>query len=208
MALTTLAAIKIALDIDDSSEDELLNQLWAEAEAGAIAYMGRGIESATFTNEYYNGTNRERLYLRTPVCTAASDIRVDANGYAGQNSDSFDAATQLTAGTDFFVESLEESESNRSCLIRIGGVWTRGVGNVRATYTAGYSTVPAEIPQAIHSLVARMREDSERGRPVMSERLGNYSYQLLSGGLSGGVSEGGILMSATAILDTYRLRSI
>lgn len=58
--------------------------------------------------------------------------------------------------------------------------WPRGHGNIKITYTAGYSTVPKDLVHATDMYAIWLYNTRERGRAVSSESLGSYSYSLMS----------------------------
>ncbi len=192
MALTTLADLKTYLGISDTSEDSLLNLLIADADAAILGYIGRTIEQATLT-EYYSGDASQMLVLKQRPVTAVTSVHVDDSGYAGQGSGAFASATEWTAGTDFYIRTEVENESNTGELVAIKGPgtftadhqpktwgeWPDGTGNVKVIYVAGYATVPSDIAGACRILVAWMRASRDNGMPVKSEKLGSYSYTLL-----------------------------
>ena len=192
MALTTLADLKTYLGITDTSEDDLLNLLIADADAAILGYIGRTIESATLT-EYYSGDGTQMLVLQQRPVTAVTSANVDDGGYAGQASGAFPVATAWTAGEDFFIRTVVENESNTGELVaikgpgtftgdrepRTWGEWPLGTGNIKVVYTAGYATVPSDLAGACRILAAWMRASRENGMPVKSEKLGAYSYTLL-----------------------------
>jgi len=192
VALTTLADLKTYLGITDSSEDDLLNLLIADADAAILGYLDRAIEQATLT-EYYSGDGTTNLLLQQRPVTAITSVHVDSAAYAGQASGAVDSTTEWTAGEDFYAQSVVENESNPGNIIAIKGPgtftgdgdrqtwgeWPRGTGNIKVIYTAGYSTVPGDLAAACRILVAWMRSSRENGMPVKSEKLGSYSYTLL-----------------------------
>lgn len=205
MALTDLRLFYLHAGISNSTnaEDSQYRQWIAEAEAGVKTFLrGRNLARTTYTNEYYDGPGRQTLILRQRPVTSVSDVRVDQNGRSGQASGAFSSNSVWTAGTDYFVRRQTEDEANPGELIAVRfGLWPRGIGNIRVTYVAGYQNqnMPKDVQLAVHLLVSRIAEDAEHGRPVMSERLGSYSYTLLAG-----KNEGSEMASAAAMLMRYR----
>lgn len=203
MPLTNLTRVKLHLGITDNGEDALLQQLMSEAEAAVKLFTRRRLDQHTITNEYYDGPGRQVLILNQRPVTSVVDVRVDANGMSGQSATGFDSNSVWTQGVDFYARRLTEDEKNPGELIAAGSewgsVWPEGIGNIRVSYVAGYSTIPEDVQYAVHSLIARMREDQEHGRPVISETLGSYSYSLLSG-----KAEGQEMTSARSALLKYR----
>lgn len=198
MPLTNLVRLKIHLGITGGSEDAALTQWLAEVEAGVQRFLlGRRLDSHTVI-EYHDGPGRGTLILRQRPVTAITDVRVDAAGMGGQSANGFGATSVWEQGVSWYARSLAEDESNPGELIS-GIGWPLGTGNIKVTYTAGYSVVPADVQLAVHQLVGRVREDNEHGRPVQSETLGSYSYSLLSAG-----DEGKEMTSARSALMKYR----
>lgn len=58
--------------------------------------------------------------------------------------------------------------------------YTSAGGNIKITYTAGYTTVPADIQLAVNMMAAFMFANRERGMPMQSESLADYSFSLMS----------------------------
>lgn len=153
---------------------------------------------------YYSGDDTAFLKLRqTPAILSGLAIYLDNQAYAGQNPDSaFATATLLTVGVDYMLH-LDgclpggSTQCSYSGLVeRIAGVWpgnrrgvggtinpysTRGMGNIKAAYTAGFSTVPAAVEMAACQLVAFIRRNAQiGGGSIQSESQGAYTYSLSS----------------------------
>jgi hypothetical protein len=76
-------------------------------------------------------------------------------------------------------------------------------GRVRASYRSGFETVPADVQEAVLQVI-RSVVGSTDSAGVIEERLGDYSYKLASGAVSGS----GLVRScpsAVALLARYRL---
>jgi hypothetical protein len=211
VALTTLADLKTYLGISDSSEDDLLNLLIADADAAILGYIGRTIEQATLT-EFYSGDGTQMLVLKQRPVTTVTSVHVDQSGYSGQGSGAFDSTTEWTAGEDFYIRTVVENESNTGELVAIKGPgtftadhqpktwgeWPLGTGNIKVVYTAGYSTVPSDLAGACRMLVSWMRASRDNGRAIESEKLGSYSYKLMD---DDGVPE---LATVKGVCNRYR----
>lgn len=76
--------------------------------------------------------------------------------------------------------------------------WSRGQGNIKVTYAAGYADVPDELTYAATALVAGMIRNQPKGMDLQSESLGAYSYSVLSG------SQQPEIASVRQILSRYR----
>ena len=144
--------------------------------------------------EYYDGTNSHQLLLRhRPVYTLTTgdtnpQAWVDDDAGWGEASGAFaDSGDELTYGDDFVLRVDQPDRTSRSAiLVRIGDFWPRpmvrrrgllspyymdGMGNVKVTYTAGYTadTIPPAFRLAANMLVARLRAFFPYGERVSSE---------------------------------------
>lgn len=90
---------------------------------------------------------------------------------------SLNAARSRLAGLVVHVEELSEFRINEAIgeLIVPGG-FTRGRQNYRVLYTAGYSSVPEPIQQAIAELASVVYRGRNINGNLQSESLGQYSY--------------------------------
>lgn len=182
--------------------------------------------------EYYSGTGNRDLVLRHSPVTTVTSVYLDATGYFGDGTNAFASTTLLTAGTDYVLIKDDGSSGSAVGVIRriggIGGVslsdewhwqpreygrgntltasrapyWPTGTGNIKVTYTAGFTTIPDDIQLAIWQMVSYVRAGAKYGGQLPgSESLGEYSYSLMSGALTSGTAQ---LMDARRTLTTYR----
>lgn len=198
MALTDLATLKSFLNIPNSntSSDIWLDSLREAAEASVKAYCKRDFESQSYT-EYHNGNNTRHIVLRQRPVTEISSIYLDTSAYYGTNPDgAFGSDTLLTSGIDYALKFDQSTTSSCGVVIRINGVWPSNqrehwlhkispqvgpaYGNIKVTYTAGYSTIPMDLQYAVCYLVSFMKRNINIGGQLGSERIGDYSYELLS----------------------------
>ena len=92
----------------------------------------RSFHSATYTDEEYDGNGMTKLWLKQfPVTSITTLIFYDR--YSKTTS------YAMTEDTDYYVDL---NTGRLDCLI---GVWTKDVRNIRATYTAGYLTIPENL---------------------------------------------------------------
>ena len=222
MAIVTLAEVKTYLKITDSSEDDFLTMLLADAVDVAQQYCRRRFEQATYT-EYYSGTGTRMLVLRQRPVQSITSVYLDNNAFYGQGTDPFASNTLLTSGTDYSLE-LDETLSNglvvsrAGLLVRTRTIWPElnpayypgrltqeygpAYGNIKVTYVAGYpsAAMPSDIKLAIRLLVSQQRQNAQYGHPLQSEQISDYNYQLAQGG------EGSppIIGSVRQILNRYR----
>jgi len=199
--LTTLAKLKIHLSITDTSEDTFLTQLLDAIEANVLGWLGRGALLSAAATEYFDGNGQKLLPLRRRPVTAVASVYVDGTGFYGLGTGSpFGASTQWVAGEQFAYRRVDESEENGGMLLAINGVWPRGDGNVKVTYTAGFTTTPDDVELAIWELCAGCRKSAEHGGPLKEEELGEYSYKLLTESTRGPIA----LQTAVGRLARYK----
>lgn len=220
MALTSLPQIKSFLHVPctNTTQDEWLNSLRIAAEATVKSYINQQIETATYT-EFYSGTGNKLLVLKERPVTSITSIYLDHEANFGFSTGAFNAATLLTSGTDY---SLYLDNTYNGFAVSLSGIVTRiktfwpetgrlftpgkltadvgpAFGNIKVTYVAGWSPVPADIQYAVAYIVAYMRRVITIGGPIISETIGDYRYLL--GQLYTKVPE---LATARQILSRYR----
>jgi len=200
MALTTREKVKSHLGITGATDDVLINQLIDEVSAGVELYCGRTFESATYT-EYLDGTGTAEIYLEQRPVTAITTVHVDSGGMAGHASDAFDDESEWDIGVDFFPRRLDETERNRGLLRSFRQPWHEGYANIKVVYVAGYSVIPEDLELAVHSMIAKLRQERKAGAPLQSETLGKYSYTILSNSKAAAQD----VTTAANILNRYRV---
>lgn len=190
MSLASLSNVKEKLDLgSDNSEDDLINLLIGEVDSFFEGWSGgRIIEQASYV-DYYDGDGRAFLYLDQRPVTSITNVWVDQDGYYGQAAGGFADGDLWASGVDYALKRTDESEKNRGLIVALKwkefdnefGIWPRGTGNIKVSYTAGYTTVPAALMGAAESLVIRMMNEIESGGlPINSEKIGDYAYSLMT----------------------------
>jgi hypothetical protein len=158
----------------------------------------KGTFARTYT-EYYSGNGKPQFVLRESPVSSISSLYFDPAGYYGDQSGGFADSTQLTEGVDFVLKRDRAAENECSysgIVVRINGeIWhrpavvSRGLmalstgdpfGNIKVTYTAGYSTLPTAVVLATNQIVAQLRRNAVMGGPVKQESyLSEASYVAL-----------------------------
>lgn len=192
-----LQQIKIQLGINpqDPQEDALLNILMVQASSAIEEWCNRTFQQATYT-EFYSGDGTPELALNQRPVSSVASIYLDDNGWWGQSSNAFGSTTLLTQGTDYALEIDQPDGSSRCGLVQnINGYWPRpicvqpnlispfpgvGNGNIKVTYTAGYSVIPPKIQLALFLQIATIRNSKNYGVLLASESqsdtAGSNSY--------------------------------
>lgn len=139
---------------------------------------------------------------------ASPVVFFDPSAYGGQAPNAFanssPTSTQMILGNQFMVVPDKGGKvSNRGILRRIAGAgagfvgfypevlfsgklggyklpaWSRGDGNIKCMYSAGYRMVPFDLQYAAGMLVAYMVRNMPVGAILSSESLGAYSYSII-----------------------------
>lgn len=168
-ALVSVDDVKESLGIvsSDTSKDNLIvrkiNQatLYIESFCGLSA--DHHFKSTTYTNEEYDGTGNNTIVLRMrPVTNIASFQRRDSRTSDG----AFDDVESELYFSDLGAGVLElVSRANY------------GWGRYRVTYTAGYTTIPADLAEACATLAAFYVENSASGTAVKKKQEGQRSIE-------------------------------
>lgn len=221
LVITSLADLKTHLSITGAGEDTKLTQFLTQLESVFFDWANRA--SSDFTSaaivEYHSGDGTPEIVLKRRPVTALTDVWLDSSGYFGQGADTpFPDSTKLTKGTDVVVENLEENEDNPAILRRLSGTvdqtsnyWDRGVGNIKVSYTAGYTTTPVALPLAFYDLAAAIRKSAETqtGGRIKSERHAKYGFELIDGTAdANGDGVAALIASARSILGKYKEHAI
>jgi len=146
MPLTTAAKVKAWADPDLAAAfDAELALAVGRADKWIPSILRRNIEDEEFTR-YFDGSdaaaNRTVIHLnpnhRPVIHTGGTLVVVTEDGVA------LTAAVGYSTTADFYVVNANEP---RRCELRREGVWSAGTQNIKVVYTAGYTTVPADIEQ-------------------------------------------------------------
>lgn len=142
--LTTLANVKAWMGLKTADDDALLSRLITAASAYIETWTNRTFAQQTY-DEVRDGTGCARMMFADFPVTAVSSVVVDGRAIplavaAGDQGYRFD-----TTG-----------------IVLAGYVFTRGVGNVQFSYTAGYTTTPPDIEQACIELVSLRYKERDR----------------------------------------------
>lgn len=238
-SLATVEELRVHLGLaDGSAEIPRLQQFLDGAEAGADRYCGRTLAAASYV-EYYSGDGTPVLLLRQGPVTAVAEVRQDQAGYWGQGATAFaDASSVLTAGTDYAL--VQEGGAAAASALRrvgtaggaglgtmwagswyaaggtlvqplVGPVWPPGQGNVKVTYTAGYTkaAAPKDLKLALFQWAALVRLTAQRGGLlVQSASLGEQAYSLMQPGAVRSADGAALVGSVEQLLTSYARRTL
>lgn len=146
MALATLADVKTYLAITSTDEDARLTALLAGADAQVLKYLGYDPALQTYSVRL-NGNGRRWMLLSPQPVVSILSLSVDGINIQAQTSPPLG---------DGYVLSC-------SMIWLFGGrVFTKGLGNVMATYQAGYATIPKALTHGVVTLVAQRFHEIKR----------------------------------------------
>jgi len=184
VALTATATVKTYMGITDTSSDTLIGTIVSSVDASIKRYLGRQIESASIASETVDGNGIDDFVVLSDWPVTAVATVVLAGTTLSSSYYAFDATGRLyykPGGSDAY------------------GAWPLGRRNLVVTYTAGYSSVPADLAMAATKQAAQEAKLSA----VQGGRLGDRSTILQDGGTAQYV----VATWATGVqdvLDTYR----
>jgi hypothetical protein len=143
-ALTNLVDVKETLGIasSDSSWDNIIIRKINQATIAIEKYCDRHFKETTYTQEEYPGTNIDQLVLKQRPVTTTQAFSLDI-----RNS-SLNSSNWETLDTQLYFTDLNAGIVNLT-FPAMGG-W----GRWRATYSAGYATIPEDLAEACATLAA------------------------------------------------------
>lgn len=158
--MITQAQVKTFMSIKDSSKDALINLLIPMVEKYVERYTQRVFTSTVYTEELYDGTSSYDLVLKNyPVITFT---KLEVNNSV-DNSDNWEEIDS----SDYWVDETIG-------LIHKTSTFILGKQRYRATYTAGYASIPDDIQYALLVLISSAISKSG-AEGIKSETLGDHS---------------------------------
>lgn len=197
-ALTDLASVKETLGIDagNTSKDNLIirkiNLATHVIETWCNLPRDHHFKSATYTQEVYDGNGIDQLVLKMRPVTALSSFQ---HTTTSENQNDWDDVES----TLYF---LDEDAGTLDLLFGQNRNWSA----YRATYTAGYSTIPVDLAEAAATLAAFWTENSTAGTTIKRKREGQREVEYFNAfGGSGGSNDSVIeSLGLDEILQRYK----
>lgn len=159
-ALTTVSNLEQYLgDIDDNLAINLINRASDLIEK----YCNRTFHSTAYVNEVYDGTGSNSISLKQYPVTVFTSLD------KRNTTDNVDSWTTINSQL-YFIE-------NNSGVIYYApnGCFQEGFQLYRASYTAGYTTIPDDLEEACIRLAVEMYNDRKKSGDVSQESIGDYS---------------------------------
>lgn len=132
--LASLQDLKDFLKMSETTDDDKLFELLKAADAEFKRRTRLAFETATYT-EYYDGNGQRSLLLKEYPVVSITTVHDDVDRAYG-------ASTLIDASDIVVREAVGE-------LIYDGGTFGMGIKNVKVVYVAGYTSIPADVRQAV-----------------------------------------------------------
>lgn len=146
-------------------------------------YTHRKLKSRDLT-EYYNGDGTNVLLMNNYPVTAITHVYDDLD-------------RDYESDTEIDSDDLVYMPDGLACkIVYDGGVFSKGIKNIKVEYTAGYETIPWDLYQACCELVAYYWKNTEEGR------FGLISQQLADGSVR--IETTTVPKSVRQVLDLYK----
>lgn len=159
-ALITLDNLKTFLGITGSDQDSLLEMLINQVTDYIETRTDRRFKETTYTEEEYDGTGQSELVLKQfPIITFT---KLEKNN-ATDNTDSWEEVDT----DDYWID---ESEG----ILTKTTLFNKGKHNYRATYTAGYETIPYDVQFLAMSIISDIN-GRRQNMGVVKETLGDHT---------------------------------
>lgn len=164
MDLVTVASIKQLAPINQSGDDGLLAVIVAAVNTWVPNWLNRSLDSLQRSDVLDGNGSRVLMTPEWPI-TAVASLAVDGVNLPASSS-------IITAGYRFHNRVIMLNDYR----------FTRGVGNVEITYTAGYQSVPADLASAATELALLMFRDRDRvgltSKSVAGEVIGLFNGEM------------------------------
>lgn len=173
-ALTSVADVKESLGIasGDSSQNNLIirkiNQATEMIEGFCNLARDHHFASTTYTQEEYDGTGINQLSLKARPVTALSAFQFRSSINNDDSWDDVDSDNYFLDANAGVIDLLFTQSRN----------WNR----YRVTYTAGFTTIPADLAEACVMLASSMVENSATGTGVKRKREGGREIEYFQSG--------------------------
>ncbi|MFQ5452255.1 MAG: phage head-tail connector protein [Candidatus Paceibacterota bacterium] len=162
-ALTSLTTAKDHLGITDASQDTRVER-WIDTASQMIEKATDRVLYSKSHTEVQDGRGSKSILLRQYPVTAITSLHIDSQGTFDANS--------LIAAADYAQRDEDE-------LVLRSSTFKRGLQNIQIVYTAGFSTIPADLENACLELIEFMydrRGDRRVGVASKSKRDENITF--------------------------------
>ena len=166
-AVVSLENVKSFLGITNDSQNELLKLLINQSTEFIESATNRRIKETVHTYEKFDGNGEKEIQLKEYPIIIPPNVILQKNN-AIDNSDDWETID----ATDYFIDT-------DTGILRMNSKFCRGKNNYRATYTAGYSTVPYDLQYVSMSVISETL-NRRKSMGISSERLGDHQISFVS----------------------------
>jgi len=160
--IVSLADAKAFLNVSSSSNDVEIAQMITAASQLWVRRVGPVAGSPAY-DEYYDGGQTTLVVRHAPVLTVTAVVEAYSSSFVRTLTHN-EPDTGSSSAYDYSVDLVSGTFTRRAMGIAVPFAW--GDRNIHITYTAGYSSTPADITHAVLLLVSHMW-DTQRGRMVL-----------------------------------------
>lgn len=194
MKLVSLDTLKLALGIEDDSEDDALEAWEARATAWVESQTGRTFGQPDERIEYMFGSGTRTLFLNGHISDPDEEI----------------AIRERSLGFPWEDVDTDAYERRGDSVIRVdGGYWLRNV-EYELTYEDGYEDVPGDIADLVIEIVGGARDaliaSTSGTSGLIEEEIDGYRYKLDSSAVSSSsaFSAGSVSATGQATLGRWK----
>lgn len=166
-ALTTVADVKESLGISGNSQDNLIirniNRATMAIESYCNLNLNHHFKEATYTDEVYDGTGTDQVVLRMRPVSSVAAFEYRQSPLNEGDWDSVESELFFLDGQAGTLDGLFRQRGNYS--------------ELRVTYTAGYSPIPADLAEAACTLASFWTQNSQAGTAVKRQREGQREIE-------------------------------
>jgi len=164
-ALTTLARVKTLLNISGSTYDTLLEDIINAVTDAIENQCSRRFAETTHTEEQIDGTGKPSLFVKFYPITIFTKLEVRTG-----------KTTWVEVDSDDYRINSDTGE------LQLTGDTREGFRNYRATYDAGFTTIPYDLDMAAAQMAAHeFNTRGQGGGQIESESLGDYTVSYRKG---------------------------
>lgn len=151
--------------VEDQAE---IDALITAGQALLEEYCQRKFESATYTDELYNGNQEDTIFIANPPLTTLTTVKLVTHADISTN----DSTTSYDS-TYFLVH-----ENQGRIDFRGGRLFPLGRNNIKITYVGGWAVadIPEPLKLALSYFVMDLFDPTLTPGGMQKEKLGNYFY--------------------------------
>ena len=159
MALATISDLKSLLSVTHTDDDTLFTRIVASASSYFEKQIGRTLSVSSVT-EVQDGTGGRVIVPSQYPLVSVTSLKIDGE--------------TISASTGYGVDGYYLDGD----VIRLRGSFACvGEGNIELAYSAGYSTIPSDVVQAVLELSAIMYRERDRfGQQSRNDPTGSVVF--------------------------------